>query len=133
MNSSNHLDISSASKSETEGTKKGTSLSGDNVLEQSHEKSLEKRQMELNRMRAREIRKRKKEREEDMQQQIIQLVLENDKLRTQLKIQEKEISILRTRVSSNDIKCVCSESAQYAVRLNLLHHLFPLANEWLNV
>ena len=61
---------------------------------------MEERRMEVNRMRAKQIRKRKKQMEEDMQKQIIQLTLENNKLRTQLKIQENEISLLRSQVST---------------------------------
>lgn len=55
----------------------------------------DERRMEINRLRAKQIRKRKKEMEEDMQKQIIQLTLENNKLRTQLKVQETEIALLR--------------------------------------
>lgn len=69
----------------------------------------DERRMEINRIRAKEIRKRKKEMEEDMQKQIIQLTLENNKLRTQLKMQQTEISVLR------------NNSRQQ-------HHSLPLAN-----
>ena len=51
--------------------------------------------MEINRIRAKEIRKRKKQMEVDMQQQIIKLTLENNQLRSQIKIQEAEIKLLR--------------------------------------
>jgi hypothetical protein len=64
----------------------------------------DERRMEINRIRAKEIRKRKKEMEEDMQKQIIQLTLENNKLRTQLKMQQTEISVLRNNsVSSSHV------------------------------
>lgn len=61
----------------------------------------DERRMEINRLRAKQIRKRKKEMEEDMQKQIIQLTLENNKLRTQLKVQETEIALLRNQVSES--------------------------------
>lgn len=57
----------------------------------------DEQRMEINRLRAKQIRKRKKEMEEDMQKQIIQLTLENNKLRTQLKVQETEIVLLRNQ------------------------------------
>ena len=62
----------------------------------------DEQRMEINRLRAKQIRKRKKEMEEDMQKQIIQLTLENNKLRTQLKVQETEIVLLRNQVSESD-------------------------------
>ncbi len=54
------------------------------------------RRMETNRIRAREIRKRKKQLEADMQQQIIKLTLENNQLRTKIKIQQSAVKLLRT-------------------------------------
>ena len=54
-----------------------------------------RKRMEINRIRAKEIRKRKKQMELDMQQQIIKLTLENNQLRSQIKIQEAEIKLLR--------------------------------------
>ena len=53
------------------------------------------KRMEVNRLRAKEIRKRKKKMEEDMRQQIVQLTLENNRLRIQKKMQEVEIERLR--------------------------------------
>ena len=53
------------------------------------------RRMEINRLRAKEIRKRKKEMEADMQQQIIKLTLENNSLRSQIRIQDDELKLLR--------------------------------------
>lgn len=58
----------------------------------------DEKRMEINRIRAKEIRKRKKEMEEDMHNQIIQLTLENNKLRTQLQLQEAEIKLLRNNM-----------------------------------
>ena len=94
-------------------TKKQSPSSEDGVLHQSYDEppnkvpttrgEAEERRMEVNRMRAKQIRKRKKKMEEDMQKQVIQLTLENNKLRTQLKIQETEISLLRSQVSGNNI------------------------------
>ncbi len=55
----------------------------------------DERRMEINRQRAKEIRKRKKKMVEDMQKQIIYLTLENNKLRTQIQMQQAEINILR--------------------------------------
>jgi hypothetical protein len=60
----------------------------------------DEKRMEINRIRAKEIRKRKKEMEEDMHNQIIQLTLENNKLRTQLQLQEAEIKLLRNNMVS---------------------------------
>ncbi len=51
--------------------------------------------MELNRLRAREIRKRKKKMEEEMRQKIIQLTLENNRLSIQKKMQQDEIDRLK--------------------------------------
>lgn len=53
------------------------------------------KRMEVNRVRAKEIRKRKKKMEEDMRQQIVKLTLENNRLRIQKKMQEVEIQCLR--------------------------------------
>lgn len=58
----------------------------------------DEKRMEINRIRAKEIRKRKKEMEEDMHNQIIHLTLENNKLRTQLQLQEAEIKLLRNNM-----------------------------------
>lgn len=60
----------------------------------------DERRMELNRQRAKDIRKRKKKRLEDMQKQIIFLTLENNKLRTQAQMQQTEIEILRRQARS---------------------------------
>lgn len=63
----------------------------------------DEKRMELNRIRAKKIRKRKKEMEEQMQQQVVKLTLENHKLRTQLQVQEAEIHLLRNSVSLNKL------------------------------
>lgn len=60
----------------------------------------DEKRMEINRIRAKEIRKRKKEMEEEMHNQIIHLTLENNKLRTQLQLQEAEIKLLRNNMVS---------------------------------
>ena len=72
---------------------------------------MEERRMEINRLRAKQIRKQKKQMEEDLQNEIIQLTLENNKLQTQLQIQKHEILFLRSqqqarKVSSYDVKFV---------------------------
>lgn len=66
----------------------------------------EKKRMETNRIRAKQIRKRKKEMEEDMRNQIVRLTLENNTLRTQLQVQEAEIKLLRNNMVSSI--CTCS-------------------------
>ena len=63
------------------------------------EKTTDEKRMEMNRQRAKDIRKRKKKMVEDMQNQIIHLTLENNKLRTQTQIQQIEINILREKAS----------------------------------
>ncbi len=60
-----------------------------------HRDEKTERRMEMNRIRAKEIRKRKKQMEVDMQQQIIRLTLENSQLRSQIKMQDAEIKNLR--------------------------------------
>lgn len=67
------------------------------MMEGEEDESKEKRderRMEINRQRAKEIRKRKKKMVEDMQKQIIYLTLENNKLRTQTQMQLTEINLL---------------------------------------
>jgi hypothetical protein len=61
----------------------------------------EKKRMETNRIRAKQIRKRKKEMEEDMRNQSVRLTLENNTLRTQLQVQEAEIKLLRNNMVSS--------------------------------
>ncbi len=63
----------------------------------------DEKRMEINRQRAKEIRKRKKKMLEDMQQQIIFLTLENNKLRTQSQMQQTEINLLRNFSSTSSI------------------------------
>lgn len=55
----------------------------------------DKERMEINRLRAREVRKRKKINEEKMRQQIVELILDNNKIRVHMKIQQDEIRRLR--------------------------------------
>ena len=55
----------------------------------------DERRMEINRLRAREIRKKKKQMLKDMEQQIILLTLENNRLRTQSQMYQTEINLLR--------------------------------------
>jgi len=51
--------------------------------------------LELNRQRARDIRKRKKMMIKDMQEQLVLLTMEKEKLRTENQIQKEEIKLLR--------------------------------------
>ncbi len=82
----------------------------------------DEKRMEINRIRAKEIRKRKKKMEEDMQKQIIQLTLENNKLRTQLKMQAAEISVLRNNVSESS--CLETRSPVQSVSSHLFYPFF---------
>jgi hypothetical protein len=61
----------------------------------------DEKRMEINRQRAKEIRKRKKKMVEDMQKQIIYLTLENNKFRTQTQMQQAEINLLRSTTHKN--------------------------------
>lgn len=67
----------------------------DNRTGANAEENEEQKRMELNRLRAREIRKRKKKMEEEMRQKIIQLTLENNRLSIQKKMQQDEIDRLK--------------------------------------
>mmetsp|Transcript_771 Transcript_771/g.858 ORF Transcript_771/g.858 Transcript_771/m.858 type:complete len:222 (-) Transcript_771:153-818(-) len=58
------------------------------------QKTTEER-LELNRQRARDIRKRKKMMIKDMQEQLVLLTMEKEKLRTENQIQKEEIKLLR--------------------------------------
>lgn len=86
------VDSASASKSATTRKKNGDSL------ENKDEKL--KRRMETNRLRAKDIRKRKKRMIEEMHNQIFQLTLENNKLRTQTEVQQTQIDILRQSLAN---------------------------------
>jgi len=66
------------------------------------EKSLQKREkqtaemrLEVNRERAKDIRKRKKIMIEEMQKQLVLLTMENNKLRMDSQMQQEEITLLR--------------------------------------
>jgi hypothetical protein len=85
--------VDSASASQSSTTKKN-----EDSAEDKDEKL--KRRMEINRLRAKDIRKRKKRMIEDMHNQIFQLTLENNKLRTQTEVQQTQIDILRQRLAN---------------------------------
>eukprot|EP00551_Chaetoceros_affinis_P011255 CAMPEP_0203674814 /NCGR_PEP_ID=MMETSP0090-20130426/17498_1 /ASSEMBLY_ACC=CAM_ASM_001088 /TAXON_ID=426623 /ORGANISM="Chaetoceros affinis, Strain CCMP159" /LENGTH=281 /DNA_ID=CAMNT_0050540789 /DNA_START=95 /DNA_END=940 /DNA_ORIENTATION=+ len=89
----------------------------------------EKRRMEFNRIRAREIRKRKKKMEEEMRQKIIQLTLENNRLLIKKKMQQDEIDHL-TRIQKTNMKMICAvnQQKQQAALLNQ-NLLSPTSNE----
>lgn len=55
----------------------------------------DERRLEMNRQRAKDIRRRKKKMMEEMQKQIVFLTMENNKLRTQNQMQQAEINLLR--------------------------------------
>ena len=59
----------------------------------------DRERMEVNRIRAKELRLQKKQREEGMKEQIIDLVLQNNRLRAQVNIQRDELRQLRLRVA----------------------------------
>ena len=69
----------------------------------------DERRLEMNRQRAKDIRRRKKKMMEEMQKQIVFLTMENNKLRTQNQMQQAEINLLRTsqqeQVSCNYLLC----------------------------
>ncbi len=83
-------------------TTTGTTTTGTAAAEETKAQRDERR-MEINRLRAKDIRKRKKKMVEDMQKQIIYLSLENDKLRTQLQIQQVEINLLRNNNNNTNM------------------------------
>jgi len=55
----------------------------------------DEKRMEINRLRAKEIRKQKKKMEADMGKQVVQLTLEHNKLKNQIKMQQTELELLR--------------------------------------
>ena len=115
------------------------------------EEDEKQKRMEINRLRAKDIRKRKKKMLEDMQKQIIYLTLENNKLFTQSQMQQTELTLLRkTKLSppapvmgtqgniqvskrcfdvyrsASTITCERSLSWYYNI-----HFLSPFSNSWI--
>ena len=76
------------------GTKDGPDDNGSDSDINSRSKR-EERRLEMNRQRAKDIRRRKKKMMEEMQKQIVFLTMENNKLRTQNQMQQAEIHLLR--------------------------------------
>mmetsp|Transcript_26100 Transcript_26100/g.32194 ORF Transcript_26100/g.32194 Transcript_26100/m.32194 type:complete len:178 (+) Transcript_26100:168-701(+) len=85
----------SLTKKHTSSTTESSSPTPSQSGEEDGKPKRDEKKMELNRLRARDIRKRKKKMVEDMQKQIIYLTIENNKLRNQVQIQQSEINLLR--------------------------------------
>ena len=94
--------LGNATKKQKNGEKVNMNGNDDDREKNDIEKSLQKREkqtaemrLEVNRERAKDIRKRKKIMIEEMQKQLVLLTMENNKLRMDSQMQQEEITLLR--------------------------------------
>ena len=94
--------LGNATKKQKNGEKVNMNGNDDDREKNDIEKSLQKREkqtaemrLEVNRQRAKDIRKRKKIMIEEMQKQLVLLTMENNKLRMDSQMQQEEITLLR--------------------------------------